>query len=309
MPIISITSVNFNSENFIRQCLDSIKLQTYQDFEMIIVDNASFDKSAEIISKEYPFVKLIKNKENAGYCKAQNTAIAQSKGAYIIALNLDIILDNHFLEEMVKAADEDPLIGSVAPKLLKLKSKIKTNIIDSLGHAIGKNRCAKNIGSGEKDTGQYDNNKFIFGVSGAAPLYKRKMLEDIKWGHEYLDEDFIYGYDDVDIDFRSKCAGWTTVYCPYAVGWHIRGGSTGKHSRKWMFLNYRNRYLMMIKNDCLINILRDLPQLLIYETGMFFSMLFQMQLIPVIFSVIILLPKFLKKRRYLQKRKQNLPRP
>lgn len=304
MPKLSITSVNYNGEKFIAACLDSIQKQTFQDFEMLIVDNASADCSAKIIEEKYPSIKLIKNDKNLGYCKAQNQAIRVSRGEYILTLNLDLILERDFLEQMIKAIESHSQIGSVAPKLFKLKNGQKTKIIDSVGHLMEKNRNVKNIGEGEPDHGQYDDPKFIFGVSGSAALHRRKMLEEIKWGDEYLDEDFVSGLDDIDIDWRAKLLGWKTYYCPQAVGYHIRGGSTGKFSDQWRFYNYRNRYLMLIKNDSLTDILLDIHHLLLYELGMLFSMIIQFQIFRVVFDIICLLPKFLRKRRDLQSRRR-----
>ena len=93
MATVSVTCVNYNGKEYLRECLISLYDQTYKDFEVIIVDNASPDGSAQIIEKEFLNVKLIKNPENSGYCKAQNIAIKASSGTYVLTLNLDIILD------------------------------------------------------------------------------------------------------------------------------------------------------------------------------------------------------------------------
>jgi len=308
MPDLSIVTVNFNGEKYFKKYLDSLKSQTYQNFEFIVVDNASTDNSLKIIEREYPSARIIKNPENLGYCKSVNLGIRISSGKYILTLNFDLILENRFLEEMVKAMESDPEIGSVSGKLLKLLEGQKTKIIDSTGHIIYRNRVVKNRGSGEMDKGQYDHREYIFGVCGAAPLFRKKMLEEIKWQDEYLDEDFISGYDDVDIDWRANLAGWKAFYTPYAVAYHVRGGAFVKISRKWRFLNFRNRYLLMLKNDTWNNILKDLPQILLFELGMLFSMIVQLHLIQVIFNFFRLLPKFLKKRQFIQSNRKASPK-
>lgn len=206
MTKISVVCVTFNSGNFIRQCLDSLNEQSFKDFETIIIDNASTDGTADIISKGYPGCRLIRNEKNTGYCAAQNQGIKLSEGKYILTLNPDIVLDKDFLSSLYRSAVSHPDAGSLASKLLILKDGIKTDIIDSLGHSIGRNRYVKNIGSGKTDNGQFDNERFVFGVSGAAAFYKREMLESIKYKDEYLDEDLFLGYDDVDIDWRLKTA-------------------------------------------------------------------------------------------------------
>jgi len=297
MRKISVVCVTFNSSNFIRQCLDSLNAQSFKDFETIIIDNASADGTADIISKEYPGYRLIRNEKNAGYCAAQNQGIRLSEGKYILTLNPDIILDKDFLSSLYRSAGSHPDAGSLASKLLILKNGTKTDIIDSLGHSIGRNRYVKNIGSGKTDNGQFDNEISVFGVSGAAAFYKREMLESIKYKDEYLDEDLFLGYDDVDIDWRSKLQGWKTLYDPKAVAWHIRSASLKKAGRMWAFYNYRNRYLVMLKNDSLLDMIIDLPYILLYEAGMFISMTLDRQLLPVLSGLLRSLPSILKKRR------------
>lgn len=297
MKKISVVCVTFNSRDFIRQCLDSLNEQSFKDFETIIIDNASTDGTADIISKEYPEYLLIRNEKNTGYCAAQNQGIKISEGKYILTLNPDIILDKDFLSSLYRSAESHPDAGSLAPKLLILKDGIKTDIIDSLGHSIGRNRYVKNMGSGRTDNGQFDNERFVFGVSGAAAFYKREMLESIKYKDEYLDEDLFLGYDDVDIDWRSKLQGWKTLYTPKAVAWHIRSASLKKASRMWTFYNYRNRYLVIAKNDSLLDMIIDLPHILLYEVGMFISMILDRQLLPVLSGLLRSLPSILKKRR------------
>ncbi|MFA5104276.1 MAG: glycosyltransferase family 2 protein [Candidatus Margulisiibacteriota bacterium] len=296
MPKISVTIVTFNSSGFIRACLNSLNDQSFNDFEAIIIDNASTDGTADIISIEYPQYKLIKNKENLGYCKAQNQGIKISEGKYILTLNPDIVLDKDFLSAMYQSAEAHPEAGSFAPKLLALKDGIKTAIIDSLGHSMGRNRHVNNMGSGKIDSGQFNSEKYVFGVSGAAAFYRKDMLESIKYEDEYLDEDLFMGYDDVDIDWRSKSKGWKTLYTPKATAWHTRSASMKKASKMWTFYNYRNRYLVILKNDFLLDYLRDLFPILIYETGILFSMIIHFQLIRVFVSVLANVPQTIKKK-------------
>ncbi len=296
MPKISVTCVTYNSSQFIKACLDSLGSQTFKDFEVIITDNASSDGTANMISEIYPGYRLIRNRENAGYCAAQNQAISAADGEYIFTLNPDIILDRDFLSHMCSCAEEHPDVGSIAPKLLMLKDGVKTNTIDSLGHSIGKNRYVKNLASGKHDSNKFEKEEYIFGVSGAAAFYRKKMLESIKYENEYLDEDFFLGYDDVDIDWRAKLKGWRTLYQPKAVAWHIRSASLKKTGRMWAFYNYRNRYLTILKNDNIGRMIRDIFSILLYETGMLLTMILQGQLIPVAVSVFKVAPKILKKR-------------
>lgn len=296
MPEITVVCVTYNSGDLIGGCLASLKEQTCKDFETIIIDNASIDGTVKLIDKKYPEFRLIRNKTNVGYCKAQNLGIKQANGKYILTLNPDIVLDKYFLASMLSCAESDPSSGSFSPKLLKLIEGTKTNIVDSLGHSMGRNRYVKNIGSGKIDSGQFEETKRVFGVSGAAAFYRKKMLESIKYRDEYLDEDFFMGYDDVDIDWRARNKGWSALYNPKAVAWHVRSASTKKSSRKWMYYNYRNRYLTIIKNDSFAGLLANLPFVLVYEIGIVLSMAVQLLIIKVFAGVIRLIPKMAAKR-------------
>lgn len=300
---LSIVIVNWNGGRELQDCLKSVYKQISRDFEIIIVDNASTDGSVEEVELKYPNIKIIKNNNNQGYAKALNKGIRASYGQYVFPLNWDILIEPNFLKEVLKAIEQEPQIGSVTGKLLKLLDGKKTKIIDSTGHVIQRNRLSKNRGEWEIDNGQYNTLAEVFGVCGAASLYRREMLEDIKFEEEYLDEDFILGCDDADLDWRARLHGWKALYTPYAVGFHKRS-SVAKSPRRLRFYNYRNRYLMIVKNDSLINILIDLPHIFIYELGVFFSMLIQFQMIPVLFSFLCLLPKFMLKRKDLQGRKK-----
>jgi len=269
MPKVSVTTVNYNSQHFIKAYIDSINAQSFKDLEIIIVDNGSVDNSVKLLKEGLPFAKIIEAKENLGYCKAQNIAINNSSGEFIITLNPDISLDHTFIEEIVLCAQKNPKAGSISPKLFKMIDGEKTNIIDTCGHSISKGFIAKNIGDGQIDKGQFDN---LIKIDG----------------------------DDVDIDIRSKNAGWQAVFCPKAVGWHMRSSSVSKMARKWNYYNYRNRYLMILKNASAKEIILNTPAILLFETGMFFTMLFQMQLLPVFFGVLKKMPNILKKRKLIK---------
>ena len=290
MPDLSVIIVNYNSRAHLDYFIPSLKQQTYRSFELVIADNASSDDSLSVLAKAFPAARIIMNTENLGYTKAMNQGIRNSGGKYVLTLNFDLILEPDFIKEMLKAADRDPGIGSVSGKLYRYVDGKKTGLIDSTGHIMQRDRIVKNREKNVSDPG------YIFGVSGAASLYRREMLEDIKYMEEYLDEDLVAGYDDVDVDWRAQNRGWKCYYTPLAVAYHARGGANQKSSRRWRFLNYRNRYLVMLKNDNLGAFILDLPFILLCELGLFFSMLLDLQLVPVWLSVLSLLPKFRAKR-------------
>src|SRR3990167_5232029 len=101
--MISIIIVNYNRKELLRKCLDSLRGQSFQDMEIIVVDNDSTDDSVEMICTYYPEVKLIRNTSNLLFCRAQNQGINSSKGNFILCLNSDVILDGNYLKEAISS--------------------------------------------------------------------------------------------------------------------------------------------------------------------------------------------------------------
>jgi GT2 family glycosyltransferase len=250
-------------------CIESIKLQTYKNIDINIIDNDSSDGSFDFIATEYPEISLAKNPRNEGFSKAHNQAIRTSSGEYVLPLYFDIILMPTFVEEMVKAIESSPEVGMVSGKLYTLRDGKKTNIIDSTGITM-KRMWPADRGQNEADSGQYDKMEHVFGASGAAPLFRREMLEDIMVNGEYFDEDFYIYVEDVDLCWRAQLYGWKALYTPSAIAYHIRGATRENDSqiqRDYLVIGYRNRYWTIVKNALLPNLRKNIRCILIAELG------------------------------------------
>lgn len=305
MELVSVITVNWNGKKWLKDFIDSVLAQTYSDIEIIAVDNNSTDGSKEIIRENYPQVLLIENTTNQGYSKAVNSGINIAKGEFILPLNTDVVLKPNFIEEMVKAAKKDPAVGSVSGKLWRVKeSTEEQKVIDSVGHVMYKNRLAFNLGESELDEGQFDDYQYIFGVSGAAPLYKRKMLEDIQIDGEFYDESFFAFWEDIDLDWRAKLRGWKSIYTPHALAYHFRGGIRFPRPKLIEWNNYRNRYFTMIKNDDWLNLLVNLPQVVFTDLLKSGALVFRCpSALLSWFDVIKMGPEMISKRRVIQKKR------
>jgi GT2 family glycosyltransferase len=110
--MISIVVLNWNGKEITEECLNSIKKQTFKDYEIILVDNNSTDGSSEYLKKRFPKINLIQNKENYGYAKGNNIGIKKAKGDYVLILNNDIILDKNFLKELDKHKNKADILGA-----------------------------------------------------------------------------------------------------------------------------------------------------------------------------------------------------
>ena len=227
--------------------------QDYQgEIEIIIVDNSSTDGSLEYLEEKQKGIKLFKNNGNKGFSYAHNQAIEVSKGEYILPLNFDVFIESNFINEMVKVMENEPSIGIISGKLYKQINGNKSRLIDSTG--IMMEHCfMRPRGEFEEDKGQYDSpeNFMVFGACGAAPFYRRVMLEDIKCFKEFFDEDFINYVEDVDLSWRAQIRGWKCIYNPKAIAYHERGATRRNNHRiqnEYLIYGFRNRYCSMIKN-------------------------------------------------------------
>jgi GT2 family glycosyltransferase len=264
---VSVVIVNWNHMPFLKTCLDSIFIQVYKPFEIIVIDNASTDGSPEWIRTNYPEILLKCFDKNRGFSAAFNEGIRASDAPFLLSINPDVEMQSNCLAQMVRVMLEKPKVGIVSPKLVRFGDN---QLLDSTGLFINRRRCPYDRGQGEIDRGQYDQDVQVFGACGALALYRREMLEDLAFNNEYLDEDFFAYYEDADLAWRAQLCGWHAVYEPHAVGSHVRGwGDSLRKQRKKDTLGprlaFRNRYMMSLKNDRLSNFIADLPCMLATE--------------------------------------------
>ncbi|MGF6953419.1 GT2 family glycosyltransferase [Neobacillus sp. B4I6] len=281
MSKVTVCIVTWNSAKYLRNCLNSITKQSYKDFELLIIDNNSEDTTLEIIKELTPFARIVKNKKNLGFCGGHNLGISLSKGDYYMPFNPDIVAEPDFLKNMVIAIElADRKCGSVSGKLLRydpLKNK-KTNIIDSTGVYFKKNRRSLDRGSEEIDNGQFNNPEYVFGASGAAPLYNKEMLEDIKIDNQYFMEYFFAYREDVDLAWRAQHRGWNCIYYPNAIAYHVRNNTPLKREQMSNLVNMhsvKNRILLLLQNETKYGFLIDGWYFLIYDLLIFLYTLFK----------------------------------
>jgi len=244
-PKVNIVILNWNGKENTINCLESLKLTTYSNYKVIIVDNGSTDGSVKYFKNHYPEIELIENKENLGFAEGNNVAIKRILGRkeikYICLLNNDTLVKPGWLEYLVSALESDENIGSCQPKILSL---INPEIIDAVGISINKYGLAGQDGNNEKDLGQYNKELEIFGVCAGAALYRAKMLNQIG----LFDKDFFAYYEDVDLAIRARLFGWRSVCVPQAVIYHIHSATLGNESPFKKYLLERNSYYYVIKN-------------------------------------------------------------
>ncbi len=225
-----------------------------------MVDNGSKDGTFSWVKENFPHFSVLLLPFNKGFSYAMNRGIEMSQGKWLIALNSDVLLHPEFLCRLKEFLDslKDPRVGMVQPKILYPDGKT----IYSTGLLLSPARRFFNRGQGLKDGEKKIEGK-ILGPCGAAGVYKREMLEEIRFGEEYFDETFFFLGEDFDLAWRGRRKGWKVVYVPQAICYHV-GEVT--HSRKFrQYLSFRNRYYLLLKNEKISSLLNSLLPLLIYE--------------------------------------------
>ena len=238
---VTIVIPNYNGKHFMEPCLSSLSEQTYKDFHILVVDNASSDGSIEYMEENYPDIELIKLQKNYGFSKAVNIGIQHSRTPYVILLNNDTTVDTRYVGEMVKAIEKSPKIFSVSSKMIQM---YHPELIDSAGDLytlLGWGVC-RGCGRPISNYTKYDE---IFTACAGAAIYRRSVFDDIG----YFDENHFAYLEDIDIGYRARIYGYYNMYCPTALVYHVGSGTSGSKynsfkvklaARNNLYLNYKN---------------------------------------------------------------------
>lgn len=312
MKLVSVVVINFNGAGDLPACLESVAGQDYPEIELVLVDNRSTDGSVDYLSRfagdaanrarfAVGSPTLIRSRDNAGFSAALNRGIDRSSGELVMPLNTDVVMSGTFVSSLVAAVEDDPTVGSASGKLLRFPAEDPDSPIDSAGHVVFRNRLAGNRGEGLRGSGHCTEKVEVFGTCGAAALYRREMLDDIQVRGEWFDEHFFAFWEDLDVDWRARIRGWRCVYEPAAVAWHRRGGAGYRKSLLVEYHNFKNRFLLSIKNDTPRCYLRNLPGILFTDSLKAAALLVRCpRALLALGEVLRLLPVMLAKRRAIQ---------
>lgn len=301
--LVSAVIVNWNGGKLLAACLESLAAQTYAPIEVVAVDNASTDGSAELLAA-YPDVQLLRNETNLGFTVPNNRAISASNGEFVLLLNTDVTLAPDYVSRLVAALNEDPGRGSAMGKLLRGDGKR----IDSAGHVMYRAAWAVNRGQGEPDGPEWSAPLEVFGACAAAALYRRSMLDDIAPDGDYLDPTFFMYLEDVDLDWRARLRGWKSWYEPAAVAIHHRGASGGRASWRIQRHILKNRLVMLVKNEAGAGAVRRLPASQGYTAAKIGKLLVtQPAALLGLVDFCRLLPGALRRRRQIQSNRTVAP--
>jgi GT2 family glycosyltransferase len=228
---------------------------------IVVIDNACVDASAEIARE---FGTVVALPERLSYAAAMNAGLrAVTSFDAVLLLNADCVLEDGALPALLAHLD-DPAVGAVAPKLVRETDPTR---IDAAGMLLDRRR-KNNVAGHNAPATAFAAAGPVFGPDGACGLWRRATFDDCAPDGEVFDEDLALWASDADLAWRARLLGWRAMYEPAAIGHHVRffspstrGSVPAEHRR----IQFRNRLLMIAKNDRPRDLLRDLPHVLVYD--------------------------------------------
>jgi GT2 family glycosyltransferase len=259
--VVTVGIVLHDSADDIRACLSAIADQTRRPDAVVVFDNASADDGLGRARAAMPDARFATSSHNVGFAAAHNRVMALEPGDVHVLLNPDCRLAPGFIERAVEALEADPGIGAVSGRLLRFRgetpdggplSEAADDVLDSTGMVAERNRRVLDRSSELPAVGRDLAGSDVFGVSGAAAVYRRTMLEDVAFDGEFLDEAFFAYREDVDLAWRAQLLGWRCRYVPTALARHRRRVAPGRRARlpaRINRLSIANRWRMIAKNE------------------------------------------------------------
>jgi GT2 family glycosyltransferase len=243
---LSIIIVNYNVQYFLENCLSSVfKAADGISLEVIVVDNNSVDGSIRMLQEKFPQVKLIANKDNKGFSKANNQAIKQAKGEFVLLLNPDTVIEENTLSTCIRFFEEHQDAGGLGIKMVDGKGNFLPESKRGLptpSVAFYKIFGLSALFPRSEKFGQYhlghlskDENHEVEILSGAFMMIRKKVLDQIG----LLDESFFMYGEDIDLSYRITQAGYKNYYLADTSIIHYKGESTKKSSINYVFVFYR----------------------------------------------------------------------
>jgi GT2 family glycosyltransferase len=239
-PAATVIVVAYESGAFLQPCVDALAAQTFEDFEAVIVDNASSDGSVRDLRPPDARFRILSLKLNTGFAAANNLAAAGSSAEFLVLLNPDAVPDADWLATLIATARTAPDIASVGSLQRRLDDPAVLDGVGDVWHVAG---LAWRAGEGHPTAGAPGDGE-IFGPCGAAALYRREVFLTLGG----FDERFFCYCEDVDLSFRLRSAGYRSVRASSAVVRHAGSGISGRRSDFTLFHGHRNRIWTFVKN-------------------------------------------------------------
>lgn len=256
-PRLSIVIVNWNAAGRLRRCLDSLRPERGPGVELIVVDNGSTDDSLDVVRATWPDAVLVCLPSNRGFAEGCNRGLAVARGTWVLTLNNDTVVRAGFVRTLLAAAEAAPDdVGMLQPRLV-LEDGTRLNstgvVVHRDGSAHDRDFAAPLAARDEGDE--------ILCVTAGAGLYRRAMLDQVRIEADWFDPAYFMYFEDVDLGWRARLAGWRALYVPEPTVEHAFQGTSRRHGRHFVTIQcMRNRVRTLLKNASWWLVLRSLPR-------------------------------------------------
>ena len=247
-PKVAIVILNWNGQHHLENFLPSVFATTYENYEIIVSDNASTDGSVSLLQQKFPRVKLIRLDQNYGFAKGYNLTLEQVHADYFALINSDVEVQPGWLTPIINLLEEDRLNAACQPKLLSYNNRNVFEYaggaggwLDSFGYPFARGRI---FDVSEEDKGQYDKTERVFWVTGAAMVVRAEVFREMKGFDSY----FFAHQEEIDLCWRMQLAGYKVFANPSSVVYHVGGGTLPRGNTLKTYLNFRNNQIMLYKN-------------------------------------------------------------
>ncbi len=260
-PSICAVIVSWNSRDDVLEALRSLREQTDMELPIVVVDNGSRDGSVAAMRAAFPDIVVLETGENLGFAEGCNRGITLAEADWLLLFNNDAVAERDFVERLRKAAaDAGQDVGMIQPRIV---FRQRPDLINSSGVVVFANGVIRDRHFAEPVA-----NALVpaepFCTTAGAGLYRRAMLEQMRTPSGYLDKEYFMYFEDVDLGWRCRLAGWRTLYVPDAVVRHRFQASASRRGENFVrFQCYTNRLVTLVKNASFVMLARTLPRTLI----------------------------------------------
>ncbi len=269
-PLVSIIISNYNGLPHLKECFDSLNKLAYKNKEIIFIDNFSRDNSVEYMKNKYHNVKIIQNRKDYGFSKANNIAASYAKGKYLAFLNVDTVVDKNWLTELVKVAESSTNIGIAVSKHYYYD---EPDLINFAGSSSDKFLQSHHIGVNQKDNELLNIQNITFYACFAATLMRRDLIKKIG-----LFDPIYYAFaEDFDVSWRTWISGSNVIYVPTSFIYHKTARILGQKSLRKKYLLYRNKFRTLLKNYELKSLITICPIYVVKRIGMSIKLILLMK--------------------------------
>ncbi|MDZ4664519.1 MAG: glycosyltransferase family 2 protein [Bacteroidota bacterium] len=278
MAKLVISIVTWNSAESIEACIASVLAQTFTEYDLFVLDNASTDDTRLVIEKlNNGKIKFIRSKKNSGFCEGHNQVINSTKSEFVLLVNPDIILQPDYVEKALDTMMEKNNTGTVCGLLAQ--SNDQNAVIDSAGLMRLPSGIMSLIDHGKRTNEVELKKKEVFGADGALPLYRRAMIDHVSINGNFFDELFFAHKEDWDVSWRSSIYGWKTIFDPNCKAVHPRVFKPGNRKvRKTMSDQIKidavkNQMILLKKNLSTTEFFANFFTIVPRQLGIFFYIL------------------------------------